>query len=575
MIVLSAELGIVFRLERRIFKMNRKFFPVFVLIAASICVVVLLGLVSSASTIVLAAGDKVSLIGSSINKEVAEPATIITVTSGLDPDYSKSTECSDVLEEECTLRRAIIEATDPGTLRPVLIKFNIPADPAEGYDDSLKIWKINVYPTADLIGVFRVYLDGDITIDGTTQPGGRSSGPSIILVGPGTGNREAIKIGETQFQNNHVIRGLGFQNFKTSIYINSSNNLIEGNWFGLSDDGTEPYLRNDDPEDGSGNAGISLQATASNNVIQNNVFLGFDGVAAAIRGNGNTFSENYVGTTYNGTVPGKETDPDLICTKADWLGGGGISVDGDDHVIEDNIFAGLRQEIFSISTPPSAIQVGGDGHTISTNQIGIDSADSQVGVCGRGIYLISDPEENQVSDNTIVYPGLSGISLNGALYDANTLRRNTIKARSEWTQVEGNAKPEDAIQLGAGLPDGFEYFKPAKVTEIDGTTVKGESGANSACPNCIIELFLDDTDLITEALQSLAVVTAGSDGTWTAQIPELSESQGIRTTSTSNKYGTIPNMSAGTTTGLSDLYTEGGGPGGGNQLYMPLVLNED
>ena len=290
----------------------------------------------------------------------------------------------------------------------------------------------------------------------------------------------------------------------------------------------------------------------------------------------NTFSNNFVGTTSDGRVARNGIDPDLICTKEDWLGGGGISVTNDDNIIINNIFAGLRQDIFISSTPPSAIQVGGDGHMISNNQIGVDSDDTEVGVCGRGIYLISDPEQNQILDNTIVYPGLSGISLNGALYDANTLRRNTVKARSEWTQVEGNAKPEDAIQLGAGLPDAFEYFKPAKVTEIDGTTVKGESGDNSPCAGCEIELFLDDTDLITEALKSLAVVTAGSDGKWMATIPAaLSSDEGIRTTSTSMKYNTIPNMSAGTTTGLSILYPEGGGPGGENQLYLPLVVSKD
>jgi len=557
--------------------MNRKLLPIFVLFTGILGALLILSILGLPSKNILAAGQSNDPVdGYSESDIFADPATIITVTSGTDPDDNKSYTCysGPSVRTPCTLRRAIIESRV--SAKPVLIKFEIPETSSEGYDSQLDIWKIELYPTTDIISVFRVYLNGDITIDGTTQPGGRSSGPKIILLGPGTGNRDGIKIGETQFQNNNVIRGLGFQNFKTHLYVNSSNNLIEDNWFGLSDDGTEPYLRNNDPEDGSGNAGISLQSTASDNILQNNVFLGFDGVAAAIRGNTNTFGMNYVGTESDGTVPGKETDPELICTKVDWLGGGGISVDGDAHVIEDNIFAGLRQDIYVISTPPSAIQVGGDGHIISNNQIGVDSADNQVGVCGRGIYLISDPENNQLTDNIIVYPGLSGISLNGALYDANTLRRNTIKARSGWTEIEGNAKPEDAIQLGAGLPDAFEYFKPAKVTLIKGTTVIGESGASSSCPGCEIELFLDDTDLITEALQSLDVVTAGSDGKWTATIPsKLSASQGIRTTSTSMKYNTIPNMSSGTTTGLSILYTESGGPGGGNQLYMPLVINKD
>jgi parallel beta-helix repeat protein len=568
MIILSAEFGFVFSDERRIYSMQRKYFPIMAILTASIGVIMLMGFFN----MTVLADEKAEVEQSTVLADPV-PATIITVTSGLDPDNSKSTECADVGVAECTLRRAIVEARD--SAKPVLIRFNIPEEVSEGYDSQNDIWKIQTTTTSDN-AVFR-RLNGQIMIDGSTQPGGRGTGPKIVIIGPSV-RKAAFIVGDVAGDNDHIIRGLAFQNFDVSIYVNHDNNLIENNWFGLSDDGTTPDYFNDEEDYGSGDSGIALLASASNNQIQNNVFLGLYGVAAAIRGDLNTFSMNFVGTAADGTVPGKETDPNLICKSVDWLGGGGITVDGDDHTIDSNIFAGLRQDIFSISTPPSAIQVGGDGHTISNNQIGVDSADNQVGVCGRGIYLISDPENNQVTTNTIVYPGLSGISLNGALYDANTLRSNTIKARSEWTQIEGNAKPEDAIQLGAGLPDAFEYFLPAKVTDIDGTSVKGESGTGSPCPNCVIELFLDDTDVVTEALKSLAVVNAGSDGKWTATIGAISENQGIRTTSTTVKFGTIPNMDAGTTTGLSILYTKGGGngePGDGNQLYLPLVVNKD
>ena len=144
----------------------------------------------------------------------------------------------------------------------------------------------------------------------------------------------------------------------------------------------------------------------------------------------------------------------------------------------------------------------------------------------------------------------------------------------QWPQIEGNPIAEDAIQLGKSLPGDFQSFSPAKVTSIDGRSVLGDSGANSSCPKCIIEIFLDDTDLVTETLKSLAVVTANDIGKWSAALPaSLKSNEGIRTTSTTAKYNTIPDMDAGTTTGLSILYTEGGGPGGGNQLYMPLVVN--
>ena len=562
--------------------MNRKLLPIFVLFTGILGALMLLSILGSPSMSVFAGEQSIDPVENSSTAGIlADPATIITVTSGTDPDYSKSFTCysGTSIRTPCTLRRAIIEASDPGTPRPVLIKFEIPAEPEEGHDAILDVWKINLYPYMDIYGIFRVYLHGDITIDGTTQPGGRSSGPKIILVGPGTGNSEGIKIGETQFQNNHVIRGLGFQNFKNHIIINSSDNLIENNWFGVSDDGTDVYLRNDEPEDGSGSSGVALSDTATNNTIRNNVFLGFDGVAAAIRGEENTFSMNYVGTTADGSVPGKETDSSLICTRFDWLGGGGISVEGDYHQILDNIFAGLRQEVFKTSTQASAIKVGTtvDGElVIQDNLIGVDSDGEEVGVCGRGVELSSSPKYIQVESNTIVNPGLSGISLNGEFFDATTLRSNTIKSNSDWVTADLNPKPEDAIQIGAGLPDAFAAFNPAIITEIDGKTVSGENGANSACPNCVIELFLDDTDVITEALKSLAVVTANSNGKWTATLSSnLENNQGIRTTSTTVKPNTILNMDLGTTTGLSILYTEGGGPGGGNQLYMPLVINKD
>jgi hypothetical protein len=172
----------------------------------------------------------------------------------------------------------------------------------------------------------------------------------------------------------------------------------------------------------------------------------------------------------------------------------------------------------------------------------------------------------EVRNNQIVNPELSAISLNDPLYDAVLLRGNTIKKNTAWPQIQGNPKPEDAIQLGPSLPDAFELFLPAQVTSIDGTTVQGTSGNGSPCPNCVIEVFLDDTDNIAEALQSLAVVTANASGNWTATLPApLGSNQGLRTTSTTAAFGTIPAIDANTTTGLSELYR------GTSRVYLPLL----
>ena len=414
------------------------------------------------------------------------------------------------------------------------------------------------------------YLNGQITIDGSTQPGGRTTGPKIILVGPGTGQWDGIKLGATSTQNSNEIRGLGFQMFKTHIYVNSASNIIDGNWFGLSDDGTNIVLRGGGEDDGSGNTGVSVGANIINNVISHNVFTGLAGVAAAINGNYTTFSDNYIGTIANGTVPAKETNPSLVCLEWDWLGGSGISLSGNHNTVENNVIAGIRIAVVPPTIQADFIRMSGDYHVIRNNRIGLDVNNAEIGVCGRGIYLLDGTEFNQITSNKIVKPGLSAISLNDtpsvSTSDANTLRSNVIKKTTPWGEISGNPSPEDAIQMTVSLPAVFRNFKPAMVTSINGKVVSGTSGAGSPCPNCIIELFLEDSDSIKEALQSVAVVNANASGNWTATLAaNLAVGQGLRTTSTTTINNTIAGMSLGTTTGLSGFYSNN------YPVYLPFV----
>jgi hypothetical protein len=505
---------------------------------------------------------------------LVEPVTTIIVNSATDPDNSDSRTC--ITHSPCTLRRAVIQARGlPAAQKPVRIDFNIPAEADEGYDSTLNIWKIQFSGISSTSNASLRYLNGDTIIDGTTQPGGRTSGPKIILVGPGTGQWDGLKLGETATQNGNQIIGLGFQLFKTHIYVNSSGNRIENSWFGLNDSGTGIVLRGGLPADGSGNTGISVGANTTLNVITGNVFSGIAGVAAAINGNDTIFSNNFVGTNAAGSVPGKQTDPSLICSPVDWLGGSGISLSGKRNVVENNIFAGIRIAVTPPTIQADTIRMGGDNHIIRSNKIGLDVLNTEIGVCGRGIYLLGGTKFNQITSNTIVEPGLSAISLNDtpvvSTSDANTLRSNVIKRSTPWGEIEGNNSPEDAIQVTKSLPDAFRNFKPAKVISISGTSVSGSSGDASPCPNCIIEIFLDDSDSINEALNSLAVVTADSSGSWTAVLPApLAAGQVLRTTSTTVQYNTIAGMSSGTTTGLSDPYSPYVAPTV-IKLYLPFL----
>ena len=242
-------------------------------------------------------------------------------------------------------------------------------------------------------------------------------------------------------------------------------------------------------------------------------------------------------------------------------------MDGPRHLVQGNIIAGLRQEIFISSSQPDAITVQStcDNCLIQQNKIGLDVQNHEIGVCGQGID-ISNTDGVKMQNNTLVETSHAAIFINGALSDANTLRGNVIRRSTPWLLPTGAAKADDAILRYSGLPDAFEFFNPAKVTAIKGTAVSGTAGNGNPCPNCVIELFLDDNDGVTEALQSLGTTTANAGGNWSFTLAApLASGYGIRTTSTTAQYNTIPNMNAGTTAGLSMLYR------GNYKVYLPLV----
>ena len=188
------------------------------------------------------------------------------------------------------------------------------------------------------------------------------------------------------------------------------------------------------------------------------------------------------------------------------------------------------------------------------------------GFAVRGLTC-TNTEAVILQDNTLVDTRNAAIFINGALSNGNTLDGNVIRRGTPWTLPTGNAKSDDAILRYSALPDAFEFFNPAKVTAIKGMAVSGTAGDGSPCPNCIVELFLDDDDGINEALQSLGTTTADAGGSWSFTLAApLGLGYGIRTTSTTAQYNTISNMNAGTTAGLSRLYVAG------TKVFLPMVM---
>ncbi len=495
----------------------------------------------------------------------APDETVITVDSGGDPDNSSSKTCLNA--SPCTLRRAIVQANKVSAgNRPVFIDFDIAQKASEGYDSASDAWIITLQAGTGT-AVLPALTGGDIIIDGTTQPGDRFDGPKIFLRGPGDGGQDGLLLGESADGDDdfNEIVGIGFQNFRRSMVVSSNLNLILDNWFGMAADGSGVYLRDGDPTKGSGEIGVLVSAGAQENTLEINDFIGFVDAAVALNGSGNGLFDTLVGTDAEGLVPQTGTMAVPSCSQGDWLGGAGVRIAGTANEVADNTFVGLRVENGG-GAQPDAISVSGDQHFLADNYIGIDFEGHEAGVCGRGIVL-NDTQEVELLDNVIANPVRSAIALNGTAYDGNLLSGTLIGRQSPWPAGE------TAVQLAASLPEAFRAFKPAKVTSQSDDFIKGRSGEGSPCPNCVIEIFLDDKDNVAETLELVAVVTADANGFWEAELTQpIHPSNGFRTMSTTAADDTIPGMSDGTTSGLSQLYT----PSEVIELnsFLPVVMGQ-
>lgn len=535
-----------------------------------ICLLSLMGALLLAGGVGAAVAERPVTVAPAAEADIT-PTHYLTVTTtsdvgGSDPN---SERCD--TDVPCTLRRAINEAryySAPG--RVTRIAFDILVGDA-GYDAAHGVWIITV--NSDNSGfethAFREFgVYGQVIIDGMTQPIGRdfSLGPRVILRGDNKKGAFNLTGGR------NVIRGLAFQGFANNMVTvpATNDNLIEHNWFGLNVAGNDIYLRNlAFPEDGSGEAGIYAQMSGSNgttNTIQSNVLVGFKGVAISVQGDRNFVLSNTVGTRANGTVP--DVRLDRTCRPNaryyNWFPGAGIDIFGRDNLVAYNRVVGLLfQSNDPLNTPDDAISVTGWDHVVRDNVIGVTSTGVPFGTCGEGIHVggISGAHFIHVISNTVVgAQGEAGIFIAGTEtgYDLDAVT------------VQGNVILDSKVQafdFGKLVPAALRNFNPAAITQINGVNVTGANGANSLCATCVIEVFLDEIDTVTETLESLGVTTADGNGNWSFTLGRtLALTEGLRTASTTvvdgqifNASGTIT-YSAGTTTKISTIYTQTGSP---------------
>ena len=487
--------------------------------------------------------------------------TTLTVNTTEDVDNSLSKTCSSATDGKCTFRRAIVEASglSPSD-RPVLIQFNIPTTDTNYEREAPGTWTIVVDKGALPPLKTQSILDktGNVTIDGATQPGGRLAGPKIFI----DLDDRSLEIEST----GNTIRNLAFI-VMGSIALKEDGNTVEDNWMGLDGDGQSLRLRTPgDPKRLAIGGGVTIRS--DNNIVRRNVIAGAFARAIDIDGgDNNLISENVVGARADGTVPDVPAQSECVASfnydTQNWYGGWGISLSGSNNTVENNRIVGMQNLRAANDTAPMALEIFGSGHTIQNNIIGIDAddpANDYTGVCGQGIKVSGS--NTRIIDNIIARsrPGFEsnqGDLLKGAiLYSDNRFSPGGIT-------LSGNRVfqgPGDIYAFGPDVVQDLRLFRPARITEINGTTVTGSNGMDpdgnfSACPGCRIEFFRDGTDANADALSYLGSTTADASGAFTFTLSQpLGAGEGIRTSSTTASANIIGTLAMSTTTQFSGLY---------------------
>jgi uncharacterized membrane protein len=336
-----------------------------------------------------------------------------------------------------SLRQAITNAnTNPG---PDTINFNIPGAPPAG-----DYWTITLAsPLPDLSG-------GGTSIDGATQPGGRTTGPKIVISGAVAGVSNGFKITSAS----NTIANLAINGFIASgiqgeggigVYIvgtSATGNRVIGCWIGLSADGASA-VKNAEwgvlIDDGANNNTIGGTTAAERNVISGNGKSGFANVAIKqYKANStniirdNSIKGNYIGTTPDGLAKIGGGNPGYGILLGDYAQSNTV---GGTTAGERNVIAGhdiitpiTAAGVFIAGDPfnkpnqnnivrGNYIGVGANGTTAIPNGIGV-----QINrVTGTTIGVAGATERNVISGNSTI-----GIVVEGSGTTGTTIANNWI-----------------------------------------------------------------------------------------------------------------------------------------------------
>ncbi len=333
-------------------------------------------------------------------------AVTITVTRSDDPQpTSLSKTCSftsgalSAATDGCSFRRAVLEAAArPQSDRPITIQFALALTDTNKDLVAPGTWTIKL---TDALPPLRtdsiINRNGAVTIDGATQAGGRANAPAILI--DLANNSWSIESANNIFRNLSIKKSGGLL-FKTG----ASGNLVERSWMGLTDDGQGLDLRTPAaPGNLAIGNGVRMLSGSDNNIVRLNRFMGSTTPAIDIESGttGNIVISNSIGLRSDGTAP---VIPDPVrCQKLvdfdpnSWYGGRGIRISGTANRVEANVIAGLHLQLSGTELESPGIEVLGADHEVTRNVIGVDLANTQIGICGQAMKVAGNgsPDHKQ------------------------------------------------------------------------------------------------------------------------------------------------------------------------------------
>ncbi len=269
-------------------------------------------------------------------------------------------------------------------------------------------------------------VDKTVTIDGTTQPGGR-----VEIVSPFSGiNAVTLRF----VGGNSVLRGVAIYGDNTLIGLSSSGNIVEGNYIGIRADGTKPI--------GTAVFGIWNVGSGGNNLIggtnaQARNIISNCGQAVTLQNvGGNVVRGNYIGTNVAGTVALPNNN--VINASFSDITIGGTTA-GAGNLISGNGFG-------------SAVSIVGSTAIIQGNLFGT-TADGTQPIANGGIGIDLFPS---ISSEVVTIGGTTPAARN--VIAANSTGIRLRKGSNEL--VQGNFIGTNSTGTGA-LPNashGIEFF---------------------------------------------------------------------------------------------------------------------